>query len=88
MLPGFAFHVVLHGCNGLRRSLPLRFIGEIPNLKSQIPNMLRISENEIIKTVLVIGYWNLFVICLPAVFLAGCLLFEILTGGICRLVLE
>jgi hypothetical protein len=37
---------------------------------------------------LVIGYWNLFVICLLAVFLAGCLLFEILTGGICRLVLE
>jgi hypothetical protein len=28
---------------------------------------------------------NLFVICLPAVFLAGCLLFEILTSRACVL---
>jgi len=33
-----------------------------------------------------IGICNLFVICLPAVFLAGCLLFEILTCGACVLV--
>ncbi len=36
--------------------------------------------NSISKPVLVIEYCNLFVICLPAVFLAGCLLFEILTA--------
>jgi hypothetical protein len=31
------------------------FIGEIPNQKYQIPNMLRTLENEHIKIVLVIG---------------------------------
>ena len=36
------------------------------------------AQRRRLRRVLNIGIWNLFVICLPAVFLAGCLEFVIL----------
>jgi hypothetical protein len=52
---------------------------------SKFQTCSRYRKKEPIKTVLVIEYCNLFVICLPAVFLVGCLVFEILAVGACAL---
>jgi len=71
-------------------SIPYPDKPEIPNRKYQTNHNDRNSKSQTCSGYrkphislfwsLDIGICNLFVICLPAVFLAGCLLFEILTG--------